>query len=248
MALPITSGTAAFLVTRDDVIKSSLQNLKVLIAGQTPGATDLTDCALRLNMILKAMNMKGYLEWLYQTIVIPMVASQATYTIAESGSPSFTNSRPVRVAAAWRRYNTTTPPQDIPLILTSRSGYDLLTPKTIIGIPNTLYYDPQIGLSNFVLWPVPSDATNSTVLCIQRPIQDITSGTQNFDVTQEWFLPLVWMLSDEISMMYQVSPADRKEASARAAYWREEVANFTQEDASVTFVPDQQVGNDTSFP
>lgn len=240
MTLPVTSGTAAFLVTRDDIITVALENLKVLAAGQTPRTADLTTCGRRLNMILKAFNQLGYLRWCYQTIVIPMVAAQKTYTIAESGSPSFTNSRPVRVAHAWRRDTTTTPNQDTPLNKVSKQGYDMLTPKDSPGIPNSWLYDPQIGLAGVTLWPVPTDATNSLVLTIQRPIQDITSGTQNFDLEQEWYLPLGWILSDEVALAYQVDEAVRGTCQAKAEYWRANAANFSQEDASLTLTPDMQ--------
>ena len=240
MALPVTSGTASFLVSRDDIIKAALQDMKVLIAGQSPGTNDVTDLSFRLNLILKWLNTLGYLQWLYQTLTpISFVAGQITYTVAESGSPSLTNYRPVRLAHAWRRDNST-PPNDIPLIVTSRAGYDLLTPKTAPGIPNTVYYDPQIGLGTFYVWPVPTDATNSLVACIQRPVQDITGSTQNFDVTQEWFLPLHWILADEAMSMYQVDEKTMKLISMKATYYREKVADFAQEDASLNIQPDMQ--------
>lgn len=236
MALPVTSGTAAFLVSRDDIINASLRTLKVIGVGETPGTEDYTNCAFALNTLLKELNTEGKMAWVYQTIGIPFVASQAVYTIAESGSPSFTNSRPVSIAHAWRR-DGSTPPIDTPLSPLTRQQYDQLTPKTTTGVPVNWYYDPQIGLSSVTVWPAPLDATYTLYLCIQRPIQDITSSSQNFDLPQEAFSALRWMLSDEVSSEYEVDLQTIMMIRAKAKEKRENFVNFAQEEGSVFFMP-----------
>lgn len=241
MALPVTSGTAAFLVTRDDIINAALRSLRVISTGQTPATEDYTNCAFALNTLLKELNTEGKMSWVYQTINTAFVANQSTYTIAESGSPNLTNARPVSIAHAWRR-DGSTPPIDTPMSPLTRQQYDQLTPKATPGIPTNWYYDPQIGLSTVYVWPTPTDATYTLYLCIQRPIQDITSSGQNFDVTQEWFSTLRWILADEVSTEYRVDMETIQYVRLKAKEKRDKLAGFSQEEGSVFLMPDPQGG------
>ena len=238
MANPVPSGSATFLVSRDDVITATLQRLKVVSIGGTAGTSDITLCALALNLLLKNLAMGGYLQWLYKTTAIPFVAGQATYTIAESGA-NVTDFRPVRISHGWRR-DGSSPPIDTPLIgPISRMDYDMLTPKLATGIPNSFMYDPQVGtLASVTYWPAPLDATNTGYIAMQRPVQDILSSGQNFDLPQEWYLPLVWILADEVSPAYEVDLPTIKMIEERATKWRAKIEDFTQEDAPSRFIPD----------
>lgn len=231
-----TSGTALFTVTRDQIINAALRSLKVISAGGAGTTDDITDCAFSLGLILNTLNTDGYMRWLYQTITVPFVAGQASYTIAES-SADVTAFRPVRIAHAFRR-DSSTPPNDVDMAQLSRQEYDMLTPKTIEGVPTQFYYDPQLTAGVFYPWPVPSDTTYSARLCIQRPVQDITASTQNFDVEREWYLPLRWMLADEVGLEYEVDLPTLNVVSRRAEYWRNRLADFSQEGGSVYFQPD----------
>lgn len=238
MALPNTSGTASFLVTRDDVINSIARKLKILTAGNTLNSNDTTTVALALNMVLKEANILGKMRWLYQTYITPFVANQISYTIAETGA-NITGFRPVSIAHAWRR-DSSTYPQDTPMSPLTREEYDRLTPKTIPGVPCNWYYDPQIGLGTIKVWPAPMDATYSLGFTIQRPIQDILSSGQNFDVMQEWFSTLVWLGAEECLEEYEVDDTTIKRITMKAKEKREALANFSQEEGSVFFVPDPQ--------
>lgn len=257
MALPVTSGTASFLVGRDDIIQAALRTLKVIAVGASPSSDDTTNCTFALNMLLKELNTEGYLNWVYQTISIPFVANQVSYTIAEAGSPSLINYRPVKVAHVWRR-DQSTPPIDTPMSPLSRQQYDQLTPKAITGVPTNWYYDPQLGntvegvlsLPSISVWPAPLDTTYTMFLCIQRPIQDIATGassSQNFDVTQEWFRTLRWLLADEVSAEYEVDLDTISMVRQQANMLRQKMANFSQEDASILIQPDPQMAYGSRF-
>lgn len=257
MALPVTSGTATFLVTRDDIIKASLRTLRVIAIGETPAAEDYTNCAFALNILLKELNTLGYLQWVYQTIHIPFVASQNTYTIDEDGTPSYVGYRPVKIAHVWRR-DGSSPPIDTPMSPLSRQQYDQMTPKAITGVPTNWYYDPQLGdtvsgatsLPSVYVWPAPVDTTYTMYLCIQRPIQDIATGsssTQNFDVSQEWFRTLRWLLADEVSHEYEVDLPTIQAVRQMANMLREKLADFSQEDASILMQPDPQLAYGSRF-
>lgn len=239
-----TSNTATFTVGRDDIIKASMRSLKVIGVGETPVPEDYTNCAFALNLLLKSLDAEGYLIWLYQTLAVPLSAGKTSYTIAESGADVL-NYRPVRVAAGWLS-DSSSPVNDVPMILLSRQQFDQLTPKVLSGTPNSIYYDPQLTAGVLYPWPQPTGTTYTAKLLIQRPVQDIDSAatsSQNFDLSQEWFLPLRWILADEVSSEYEVDLNTQKMVSSRATFWRNKMADFSREEASVQFQPDPQSMN-----
>lgn len=240
MALPVTSGTAAFLVTRDDIISAALRSLRVIAVGQTPGTEDYTNCAFALNTLLKELNIEGKMAFVYQTLSVQFVANQTAYNINEV-SGDIVAARPIAIAHAWRR-DGSTPPIDTPLSPLTLQQYHALTPKAATGIPVNYHYDPLVTQGTVSVWPAPADNTYTLFICVQRPIQDITSSGQNFDVTQEWFSTLRWILADEVSTEYRVDFETINYVRGKAKEKRAALANFAQEDGSVFFMPDPQGG------
>ena len=50
---PFTSGTWTFSVMRDDIIRHAMLDIGALDGEEVPTAQEITDCAFRLNMIVK---------------------------------------------------------------------------------------------------------------------------------------------------------------------------------------------------
>ena len=48
-----TSGTYSFTVTRDDIVREAMLNIGKLGEAETPTAQEVTDCARKLNMLVK---------------------------------------------------------------------------------------------------------------------------------------------------------------------------------------------------
>lgn len=120
----------------------------------------------------------------------------------------------------------------------------MLTPKAQPGVPTQFYYDPQLTAGIVYFWPIPATSSIYTArLLIQRPVQDIaagTSSTQTFDVPQEWYQPLRWILADEVAPEYEVDLPTINMIRGRAFEARNKMANFSREEASVFFQPDAQ--------
>lgn len=240
-----TSGTTTFSVTRDDIINAALRACGVLQDGQTASTQQLTDGAQALNLLLKYYATKGWLLWVYEWVPIPLVAAQASYTIGPSGA-NVTDDRPLRVARGFIRNLTTN--FDTPMLMLTRQAYDMTTPKDTPGVPNSFYYDPQVvsggttvGKGTVYVWPVPTDASYSVYLTVQRHIQDITSGSQQFEVPQEWFLPLKWQLASEIGPEYGVTERSQQRIDGKAEYYLTQVSDFAvAEEDGVSFTPYQQ--------
>jgi hypothetical protein len=234
-----TSGTEVFNVSRDDIINAALRSLGVLATGESASAEDRTNCAFALNLILKALPVETWLLWCYKDIAVPLTVSTASYTIGPSGV--VVNSRPLRIAKAWMRDPND---NDIPMTQLARQDYDMLTPKNTPGIPVNYYYDPQLTNGVLYTWPVISVADYTMYISVQRTIQDIasTSGasSENFDLPQEWFQPLRWILADEISHEYSANLQKNGIIEGRADGWRDKMSNYSREEEGVYFAPNFQ--------
>src|SRR5271157_2388727 len=137
-----TSGVInTVLLTRDEVIKDALQDLRVLQDGASPSAGDLQDGARKLNYLLKLWPTKGLLLWCRDTLIIPCVASQTSYTIGPVGA-NLISYRPLRgLDGTFVRQNIGGNNYDTPLIMLSRLEYEQQTFKGSLGIPNSWYYN-----------------------------------------------------------------------------------------------------------
>ena len=226
-----TSGTYTFTVTRDQLIEAALRALQVYGIGDAIPAQVITDCAQALNIWCKALAQRGLFLWCVQDLTVPMVAAQPTYSIGPlSGQP-----RPLRILDAYLRNNATG--NDVSLTITSRYDYDTLGLKAAQGIPNQLFYDPQLNNGVVTLYNVPIDTGSTLHIVAQRQIQDFNLATENPDFPQEAFQMLKWGLADEIGMEQGARDAVLDRVYAKAKQYMEEFIDAQQEQASVFFTP-----------
>ena len=237
-----TSGTETFTVTRDEIFTDALQICGVLNGSEAIGANDITTCSRTLNMLLKNLPIDTWLLWCYINIEVPLVVATSSYTIGPTGT--VVANRPLRIAKAWLRNTNNSPSTDVPITQLARQDYQMLTPKESPGIPVNYYYDPQLTNGVLTTWPVLNTSGYSVFISVQRTIQDISAsvGTQNFDLPQEWFLPLSWMLADQISMKYCNNLQKIGMIREEAKTWREKMANYSREEEGVYFTPNFQGG------
>lgn len=92
-----TSGSYNFSVSRDDLIKHAMLEIGQLEPGESPTAQETTDCAERLNMMVKSWIVKGYHLWAIQDAVLFMVAAQQSYSLGSGSSDA--------EWCAWDDYN-----------------------------------------------------------------------------------------------------------------------------------------------
>ena len=246
-----TSGTTVFTVTNTDIIAAALRKLGVIGAGDSASTEDTTNCLFALNTILKSLAIKGYLLWCYQNASNTLASGTASYDIGPvNGVGTFNVARPLRIAQAWI--------QDAngvrtPLMELARADYYRLSLASQVGIPTNWYYDPKVlasstatalpNVGTIYTWPVINQTGYTLYISYQRPIQDIGAGTQNFDLPQEWFQPLVYLLAADVAPEYSVNLQKISMLMARAERYLEEVSNFSREEASVYFTVDPQMGN-----
>jgi len=235
-----TSGLYNFTVTRDEIITDALATCGVIDAGETITTSDKTRCTFVLNMILKSLPIETWLLWCYTDVAVTLVSGTSTYTIGPSGT--VVGVRPLRIAKAWMRNTNVDPATDTPMVQLARADYDMLTPKQTPGIPVNYYYDPQLTNGSLYTWPVINETGYVMYLSCQRTIQDISAadGTQNFDIPQEWFLPLSAILAAEVCMKYVVNLQKVQMIKQEAEMWKEKMANYSREEEGIYFTPNFQ--------
>jgi hypothetical protein len=254
-----TSGTINTVsFTRDEIILDALQDLRVIDQTVTTGtlnANDVSVCARKLNMMLKRWEVKGFMLWLADTILIPMITSKFVYTIGPGGDVNTYRPLRAREGSFIRQTCSPTTNIDIQLILLSRLEYMQYSNKFAVGIPNSFYYDPQMApgpltaydptLSKGVLriWTAPSDMTRTIYLEVQRPVQDITDSTQTFDLPLEWYDALATGLAAEVADKYEIPEQRIMRLKAEAKEALEYITDWgAQEQAPMYFTPDYQFG------
>ena len=247
----MSTGTSAFSVTRDQLIESSLRTLRVLRETDVPNASQIANANQTLNILLKNMQSNGLDLWTYTTIVVPMVIGQSVYTIGPSGA-DVTSVRPLRLFdGSYIRDLSVTPYVDTPLRIISRREYMQFGVKSIEGVPNSIYYSPTIeiadgttnpatGWGTLYVYTAPSQTTRSLYLNMQRPIYDMDTASDVFDLPQEWFRCLKFMLAGELAWEYpKVDPGYAREVRAMGRDLQNELQSWSVEDSPVYFQPDQ---------
>lgn len=253
MATP-SSGTASFTVTRDEMVESSYRKLRVLKEGDVPNANQIKYANTTLNMLLKSMQSNGLQLWTYQLLAIPMVVGQEVYTIGPVGA-NITTTRPLRLFdGSFIRNTQNNLTFDTPLRVISRQEYLQYGNKNTQSIPNSIYYDskidvaggttsPSTGYGNLYVYATMAQGVSYTVYGnFQRPIYDISAADQEFDLPQEWFRPLSFMLAADLSYeVPNVPPQVAADVRGMAKMLHDEVQDWSVETASMTLQPDSQM-------
>lgn len=240
-----TSGTYSFTVTRDQIITSALQSLQVIGEGDTPSSYDFNLCSFALNLLLKKWATNVVPLWVIQTINFNFTANTNTYTLGPTGTVPL-NFRPLKVLEAWTRDVNGI---DTPLMEIARADYEALGNKTssTTTTPVNFLFQPTIGNSvansnsTLTFYPTPTDATRVAYFNIQRPLQDITSGAQEFDFPSEWFHAIKWGLAAEVALDYRANENVVAYIERRARASLEDCIGFNQEETSVVFQPNMQM-------
>jgi hypothetical protein len=236
-----TSNSSTFNPVRDTIIKGALRLVNAYASTGNPSPDQINDALESLNLILKSWQVEGFL-WLKQFATLSCVSGQAQYTLPGPetvyDSTGAQIARPTRITNPTRR--TTTDGADIPMGDTgktiSREEYSAIPNKTSPGVPIFAYYDPQLSVGNLYLWPVPDTNTIQIKFTCDRPIQDMLSDTDTFDVPQEQVRRIKYALALEIAPEYALPAGDYDRLAKRHEEIREALSDFDQEAAPTQFI------------
>ncbi|CAB4241256.1 hypothetical protein UFOVP67_22 [uncultured Caudovirales phage] len=227
-----TSGTYSYSVNRDQVIAAALRTLGVIDKQGTPDAIDLQNGSEALNLILKQVADLGAPLWCIQWLTIPLVTNKNEYTIGP-GMDVDIPYRPTRMTSGYVRNIPGNSDREVAFI--SRTDYERLSGKDFQSNVDQLYYDAQLPAPILYTYGKPTNDDYVLKVSVQRPVQDVTSGSQTFDIPQEWYLPLKWRLAEELCLEYGVEPTIWDRIAAKAKAYMDKAMDWQEEEVSMIF-------------
>jgi len=223
--------------TQSRLIYLALLKLGVINAGATPSATQIADATDALDDMIQEWQVDGLRTWVLQDLTIPLVAGQRVYTLGPTGG--VVTPRPERLYGA-RRHDLVSG-IDTPLVMYSSSDYLMLSNKDQTGTPIAIFYDKHIPNANLNIYLVPDAAAAaeySVILSVQTPLTSVTSSTTDLQFPNAWAQALKWGLADELAMGYGVPAQLQQFVQQKAMYYKTNLENYDQEDASPYFTLD----------
>lgn len=201
--------SASFTVTGFDIVKKALGILGV-IDKAIPLDPGLRESGfISLNYLVKSLQVTYHL-WTETQAVIPLQSGVTEYTLGPDGSDLLV--RPVKIVNA--RYQASASSGITPTSKWNSTQYHESADKSETGPVLAWYYSPQ--LTNGILNIYKSPANNDSFLNITyiRPINITSENGEDIDFPSEWFLPLSYMLAQE--MMPEVDTPDQATATINA--------------------------------
>ena len=160
------SASINFAVTRDDLIKASLQHVGAIGDGDTPSATQLSEGGLLLNMLIKHLKTYDIQLWVRRYGYILPVSNVSSTTIGAEGGHAVTGYDFTTTSAA------------------SASGASTITVTTVTGISAS----DQIGVEltdGTMQWTTVSGAPAGSVVTLATTLTAaVLSGAAVYTYTQ----------------------------------------------------------------
>ena len=234
-----TSGSTDFSVTRDQLIAGALRLAGAVAQGETPTATQVSEAAEALNMMVKAWQVDGMPLWAMKQYSITLTASTATYEIGLSKTVN--TPKPLKIVQAFLHNSTSN--IDIPMVQLTRDEYNMLGNKTSSGQPIQYFYEPLNTYGVLHVFPVPDTTAasdNTLTIVYQRPFEDFDAANDTPDFPQEWYDALKFGLADRLAPEYGLSIQDRADLKARAREMKLDALSFGTEEGSFEFQADSR--------
>lgn len=143
--------------------------------------------------------------------------------------------RPLRILQAFVRDADS---NDTPVSIVSQKDYLDLSSKTVDGQVTQIHYDPQTSAGLLYVWPETDDVTDTLEVTVQRQIEDMDAATNDFDVPNEWYEPILYGLTERVGIHFQIPDSMLRRLSIKAATSLEDALNFDVENTSLFLSPE----------
>jgi hypothetical protein len=131
---------------------------------------------------------------------------------------------------------------DTPVSLLSREQYNRFGVKTSAGTPVQLYYDQQANTGYVYTYPIFSVVSQLLYIEIDKPIDDFSTSTDDFDLPQEWGEYLKFGLALRLAPEYEVPKEKYAMIKDLATAAFDLVNGWDQEDTSLLIQPNLMFG------
>ncbi len=194
--------TISFSMTGRQVVEQAMKELAILAPGQSPDASEVTDCLTRLDFMFKSWGADG---------VSPWTDTEATATITAGDPDVVLSPRPLAVIEA----RVTVGGVERQLAQWNQSEYAMLPIKTTVGTPTAFSLRQTATSTSMRVWPVPS--ANATVSYSYTRVLEDVSADAVIDVPQMWSECVVMGLASRIGAMFGADPKRLGLVQQRAA-------------------------------
>ena len=183
----------------------------------------------------------GVIEWFAATFAGNIATlSGVTTANASSGNVVYSHTtasqikRPTRIFQANRKLYDSVAENgiEIPLMITGRDDYMILPNKTVQSKTTQVYYDPQLVTGILYVWPTADTPKDKIKMVIDRPIQDMLTDTDTYDVPQEWLDCICYGLAVRLAPEYGISISERGLLDAEYKSLREAVSSYDRENSA----------------
>jgi hypothetical protein len=189
------------VTTALDIVKRAMRQLGVLPEGETPSAQQAADGLSVLNQLMASLGNAAQMIYAPSLDQIPLVTSQAAYTVGPSGS--LVTTRPVDIlSSSFLSYQGVS----YPLVKWTLGDYNQITVKTIGGIPTGFYPLMEFPDITVTVWPLPSDSGMVLNMWSLKQITEFSSLTQQVDMPPGYDRALSMILAIDLAPEYLVEP------------------------------------------
>jgi hypothetical protein len=162
------------IIQVQQIIKCALQDIGAIAKQESPGADEIADGLLKLNVMIDAWSVRSLVVLGTVLEGFALTGGKRAYTIGQGGD--FATDKPSRVTDAFVRDSAGT---DTPLEIITQGEYDRLPDKTVAtGRPLALSFDPgpaqaAVPAGVVSLYPAPDASTQYTLyLGEQKPLAE----------------------------------------------------------------------------
>ena len=197
-------------ITGSEIVTDAFSILNVFMLGQTIPAKDASFGLRFLNDMLSEMAQRRSMIPFISREVFNLVANQGgptnPYTIGVGGN--FNTQKPANqnsIVSANLILTATTPNVRVPLGIYTTDAYDAnALPDLSNTQPTGLYYNPTYSgnLGTINIWPVPTIATNTLELFIQKSVAQFADLTTPYYVPDSLPKALKYNLADGLQTPY----------------------------------------------
>ena len=186
--------TAILTATGLDIVKKAFSILGA-VDKAIPLSPDLREQGfISLNFLVKSLQANYHL-WTETQGIIPLVTGVTEYTLGPNGADIL--ERPIRVVNA--RYQASASSGVTPTSKWNSTQYYEAADKADTGPVLAWYYSPQLTDGILNVYKAPVDNNSFLNVTYIRPINITVDNGENVDFPSEWFLPLSYMLAQEMS-------------------------------------------------
>lgn len=214
-----------------DIVTRALRHLNQLQSSEVPTGAELVDGLVSLNQMLGSWSLDPSTLIARPRIVVPLVASQVSYTIGPSGNVDVARPNQIRYASIIVDRTATDPVEStIESPLTVPEWQRISLKSLTAPFPAAIYYDRTVsalGQSTIWVYPIPTSSLSDLVLYCESPFSAFDAST-DVVMADGYARALETNLALDLAAGYGAAPSGDLRDMAADSLYKLQVANHRQ--------------------